>query len=156
MAGKLRRACANKHRRGPSTPRHKILCYVIDLRRRFAQDDASLEGIQKHRVGCKKHEKIEKVTSSRDDNSVAQKVPKRSDERLLIVPQNCHPDRSEAQWRDLLFLSRVLTHSQGPTFAPPADPRSKSNGDPPFPLSNAPSASFAGKPTGRRSPCPLT
>jgi hypothetical protein len=29
---------------------------------------------------------------------------KRSDEWLLMVPQNCHPDRSVAQWRDLLFL----------------------------------------------------
>jgi hypothetical protein len=31
-AGKLPRASANKHRRGPSTPRHKALCYAIDLR----------------------------------------------------------------------------------------------------------------------------
>jgi hypothetical protein len=23
-----------------------------------------------------------------------------------MVPQNCHPDRSVAQWRDLLFLFR--------------------------------------------------
>jgi hypothetical protein len=35
--------------------------------RRFAQDDDSVVGIKKHWVVCKKHEKIEKVTSSRDD-----------------------------------------------------------------------------------------
>ncbi len=35
--------------------------------RRFAQDDAFLEGTEKHLVGCKKHEKIETVTGSRDD-----------------------------------------------------------------------------------------
>src|SRR3984885_15361656 len=33
---------------------------------RFAQDDDSVVG-QKHRVVCNKQEKIEKVTSSRDD-----------------------------------------------------------------------------------------
>jgi hypothetical protein len=36
------------------------------------------------------------LRSGRDDNSVAGKWPqKRSDEWLLMVPQNCHPDRSE-------------------------------------------------------------
>jgi hypothetical protein len=35
--------------------------------RRFAQDDAFLEGTEKHRVEYKKREKIEKVTGSRDD-----------------------------------------------------------------------------------------
>src|SRR3984893_4612347 len=29
---------------------------------------------------------------------------KRSDEWLLMLPQNGHPDRSAAQWRDLLFF----------------------------------------------------
>src|ERR1700727_1284650 len=48
-----------------------------------------------------------RVRSGRDDNSIARKWPqKRSDEWLLMVPQNCHPDRSVAQWRDLLFLFR--------------------------------------------------
>ena len=27
---------------------------------------------------------------------------------------NCHPDRSEAQWRDLRFLFRILTSSLDP------------------------------------------
>ena len=35
--------------------------------RRGRQDDAFLEGIKQHLVGCKKHEKIEKVTGSQDD-----------------------------------------------------------------------------------------
>jgi hypothetical protein len=35
--------------------------------RRFAQDDAFSEGIEKHPAGCKEHEKIEKVTATRDD-----------------------------------------------------------------------------------------
>src|SRR6202021_57411 len=48
-----------------------------------------------------------RVRSGRDDNSIARKWPqKRSDEWLLVVPQYCHPDRSVAQWRDLLFLFR--------------------------------------------------
>ena len=45
--------------------------------RRFAQDDAFLQGTKQHLVGCKKQEKIEKVTGSptarrgrRDDNYV--------------------------------------------------------------------------------------
>jgi hypothetical protein len=38
--------------------------------RRFAQDDAFLEGTEKHLVGCKKREKIEKVTGSQDDGFV--------------------------------------------------------------------------------------
>jgi hypothetical protein len=38
---------------------------------------------------------------------------KRSVEWPLMVPQNCHPDRSVAEWRDLLFLSPVPTPSQG-------------------------------------------
>ena len=33
-----------------------------------SQDDDSVVGNEKHRIVCKKHEKIEKVTSSRDDN----------------------------------------------------------------------------------------
>ena len=69
MAGKLRRASANKHRRGSfgyAQDRlfdcaHKALCYAIDLRgASLPQDDAFLEGIEKHLVGCKKHGKIEK------------------------------------------------------------------------------------------------
>ncbi len=35
--------------------------------RRGRQDDTFLEGIKQHLVGCKKHEKIEKVTGSQDD-----------------------------------------------------------------------------------------
>ena len=68
MAGKLRRSSANKHRRGSfgyAQDRlfdcaHKTLCYAIESARRFAQDDAFLEGIEKPLVGCKKHEKIKK------------------------------------------------------------------------------------------------
>jgi hypothetical protein len=29
-----------------------------------------------------------------------------------MVPQNCHPDRSVAQWRDLLFLFRFFTRAR--------------------------------------------
>src|ERR1700744_6027493 len=46
--------------------------------RRFAQDDGSVVGNEKHRVVCKKHKKIEKVTSSRDDNSVGELTEWRS------------------------------------------------------------------------------
>jgi hypothetical protein len=38
--------------------------------RRSAQDDDFLEGIEKHLVKSKKHGKIEKVTSSQDDDFV--------------------------------------------------------------------------------------
>jgi hypothetical protein len=38
--------------------------------KRSAQDDAFLQEIEKHLVGCKKHEKIEKVTGSQDDGLV--------------------------------------------------------------------------------------
>jgi hypothetical protein len=38
--------------------------------RRFAQDDAFLEGTEKYLVGCRKREKIEKVTGSQDDDFV--------------------------------------------------------------------------------------
>src|SRR5271170_7073756 len=67
VAGKLRRASANKHRRGPSTPRHKTLCYAIDLRGASLRITPFWRGTEKHLVGCKKREKIEKVTGSRDD-----------------------------------------------------------------------------------------
>ena len=36
----------------------------------YAQDDGFLEGTKQHLVGCKKHEKIEKVTGSQDDGFV--------------------------------------------------------------------------------------
>src|ERR1700733_6819167 len=63
-----------------------------------------------------------RVRSGRDDNSIARKWPqKRSDEWLLMVPQNCHPDRSVAEWRDLLFLfrfsRRLLAPVRTPSFA---------------------------------------
>jgi hypothetical protein len=35
--------------------------------RRFAQDDAFMEGMENHLVDSKKHGKIKKVTSSQDD-----------------------------------------------------------------------------------------
>jgi hypothetical protein len=51
------------------------------------------------------------LRSGRDDNSNGWKWPKKClDEWLLMIPQNCHPDRSAAQWRDLLFRFRF---SQG-------------------------------------------
>jgi hypothetical protein len=31
-------------------------------------------------------------------------APKAVNDWLFMAPQNCHPDRSAAQWRDLLFL----------------------------------------------------
>jgi hypothetical protein len=53
-------------------------------------------------------QQVTPLRSGRDDNSVTGKWhQKRSDEWLLMVPQNCHPDRSAAQWRDLLFLFRL-------------------------------------------------
>src|ERR1700733_7696968 len=56
-----------------------------------------------------------RVRSGRDDNSIARKWPqKRSDEWLLMVPQNCHPDRSVVEWRDLLFSSGSHADSSGP------------------------------------------
>jgi hypothetical protein len=41
------------------------------------------------------------LRSGRDDNFVV--------EPTLVIPMNCHPDRSEAEWRDLRFLS--LSHN---------------------------------------------
>jgi hypothetical protein len=66
------------------------------------------------------------LRSGRDDNSVAWKrAQKWSDEWLLIVQQNCHPDRSAAQWRDLLSLFRfsrrlcgLVRRNRNPEFAP--------------------------------------
>src|SRR6202012_2824723 len=45
VAGKLRRASANKHRRGPSPQRCKS-CVKHRSARRFAQDDDSVVGIK--------------------------------------------------------------------------------------------------------------
>jgi hypothetical protein len=46
------------------------------------------------------------LRSGRDDNSVAGQVLSRLS---FAAQQNCHPDRSVAQWRDLRFLSRTHT-----------------------------------------------
>jgi hypothetical protein len=35
--------------------------------KRFAQDDGFVWGLEMQLVGCRKHEKIEKVTGSQDD-----------------------------------------------------------------------------------------
>src|SRR5580704_5243784 len=51
-AGKLGRASANKHRRGPSTPRHKTLCYAIDLRGASLRMTPFSRRL-KNMVGCK-------------------------------------------------------------------------------------------------------
>src|SRR3984957_7266137 len=62
-----------------------------------------------------------RVRSGRDDDSIARKWPqKRSDEWLLMVPQNCHPDRSVAQWRDLLLLFRFSRRLFSPDIGHPA------------------------------------
>jgi len=42
------------------------------------------------------------LRSGRDDNSVAAGID--STEQSFTSQQNCHPDRSAAQWRDLLHL----------------------------------------------------
>src|SRR5580704_11261444 len=102
--GKLPKASANKHRRGPSTPRHKAS--VCDRSaKRFAQDDGFVGGLECSWLGMLKHEKIEKVTGSRDDNSVEHwtgvnpldnwQFPC---EEFVISPW------SAAQWRDLRFV----------------------------------------------------
>jgi hypothetical protein len=60
------------------------------------------------------------LRSGRDDNSVARKwSQKRSDEWMLIVQQNCHPDRSAAEWRDLRFLFRFSADSLAPPVQNP-------------------------------------
>jgi hypothetical protein len=47
------------------------------------------------------------LRSGRDDNSVACKWPQSGQANwMLMVPQNCHPDRSVAERRDLRFLFR--------------------------------------------------
>ena len=90
--------------------------------RRFApaasrgrQDDASLEGIEKHLVGSKKHGKIEKVTSSQDDDFVgvltSPRVPKgyylHSFRTLSAFPPfsfsiSASPSHSAASFRNFL------------------------------------------------------
>jgi len=66
---------------------------------------------QKHSIYARAHDRGRETAgpstalrSGRDDNSVAGLgcVPV----HVLRVSQNCHPDRSEAQRRDLLFLPR--------------------------------------------------
>jgi hypothetical protein len=49
-----------------------------------------------------------------DDNSVA--GVKCFARKRLRAKQNCHPDRSEAEWRDLRFLFPVLTHALKPNL----------------------------------------
>jgi hypothetical protein len=67
----------------------------------------------------------------RDDNSVGLLTAIRLTAfGAFSVQQNCHPDRSEAERRDLLFLSRFSRSLKAQLLPRPADPRSKSNGDP--------------------------
>ena len=98
-----------------------------------------MEGTEKHLVGCKKREKIEKVTGSRDDNSylvmdvsaeeklASEKSHNCRDDNfvmpLAVLPSmgftaissqlNCHPARSAAKWRDLRFLSAMPLTASG-------------------------------------------
>jgi hypothetical protein len=75
-----RRACPERSRGNPGD-----VCWQVIFRAfrpqttreikksqplRGAQDDAFLEGTEKHLVGCKKREKIEKVTGSLGDGFV--------------------------------------------------------------------------------------
>jgi hypothetical protein len=61
VAGKFPRASADKHRRGPSTPRIKLS--VCDrAAKRFAQDDGFVGGLK-----CNWLHIVEKVTGSQDD-----------------------------------------------------------------------------------------
>ncbi len=40
-------------------------------------------------------------------------------EQTPVFPMNCHPDRSVAQWRDLLFLVYTLKPCEGAFWPPP-------------------------------------
>src|SRR5580704_13587075 len=59
-ARKLPRASANKHRRGPSTPRHKALCYAIDLRSASLRMTTLFGGLQCSWLDMQEHEKFKK------------------------------------------------------------------------------------------------
>jgi hypothetical protein len=52
--------------------KHRVGCRKREKIKKVtsSQDDESVEGFGKHRVGCRKREKIKKVTSSQDDESV--------------------------------------------------------------------------------------
>jgi hypothetical protein len=61
----------------------------------------------------------------RDDNSVGLSTAIRLTAfGAFSVQQNCHPDRSEAERRDLLFLSRFSRSLKAQLLPRPADPRS--------------------------------
>jgi hypothetical protein len=61
----------------------------------------------------------------RDDNSVGLLIAIRLTAfGAFSVQKNCHPDRSEAERRDLLFLSRFSRSLKAQLLPRPADPRS--------------------------------
>jgi hypothetical protein len=70
-----------------------------EIRVRFGRDDKFVGKPQQrffiHLGGPQAHD-----LSGRDDKSV-------EGDTSLIPPQNCHLDRSEAQWRDLRFVSQA-------------------------------------------------
>jgi hypothetical protein len=94
VAGKLRMAFANNHRRGPSTSRYKP----------FAQDDSLLEEVKDIWLGVQDHQAIEKVTGSQDDDFVGHAVG------LLPVVVDDDLVRSFVQVAapELLFILRLL------------------------------------------------
>ena len=92
MAGKLRRASAKEHSRGPSTPRHKTLCYAIDLRGASLRMTPFWRGLKNIRADAKKREKIEKVTCSLDDDFVG--VPTKN-----ALTSDTYGDASWAKFR---------------------------------------------------------
>jgi hypothetical protein len=66
VARKLYGAAADKHRRGPSTPRYNS-SVIRSIREALAQDDDFVGKLQKSGSVCRKHEKTEKVTGAQDD-----------------------------------------------------------------------------------------
>jgi len=82
-AGKLPRASAKKHRRGPSTPRHKALCCAI-CAKRFAQDDGFVGGLKYRWLVSRQHKGIEKGTTSPDDKGPGRRFHRKVVYRTVV------------------------------------------------------------------------
>jgi hypothetical protein len=99
--GKLPRASADKHRRGPSTPRRRALCCDRSAKR-FAQDDGFVGGLKYNGLDMQKTRKDRKVTGSRDDKGECDasieggcrtNTPS-SGNQMQLPHFPCHPERS--------------------------------------------------------------
>ena len=120
MAGKLRRASANKHRRGPSTPHHKTLCYAIDLRGASLRMTPFWRGLKNIWSGAKNAKRSKKSQALR--MTVGGVVMKNSQNRLTLMAPTQNLRDQELFASGGAPYSKVMSDVTGSGFAiaPPA------------------------------------